>query len=155
MDNVGLDKKGMTLVEVMVALFIIAICITPVFNSFLLSTRNTGSSEKEIMALELAQGLLEEAVGCNFDQITSVPGNRPFNRIDSRFGYLESINLMQQGLADQLAAGEDTDFSYNLEVGSDPDYPGTMKIIKVNVYYQEKLTGSLKKVVLTGAKARG
>lgn len=123
------DKRGMTLIEVMVALFILALCIIPISSGLLVAKKQAESSEKGLQALGLAQGKLEELMNHDFADIEDVATAVDF-------------------------PGPYAGYSYTVDVNNDTTYPATLKIIKVTVYYAEAGTGIQKSVEITGARAK-
>lgn len=123
------DKRGMTLIEVILSIVVVAFCVLPVCNGLLFGKKQVEISEERITALELAQGKLEETISYNFDDLNNVNQAIHFN-------------------------DPYRDYSYTVNVTHDADYPGKMKIISITVYYMDNITQEINSVELTGARAQ-
>jgi|CZCB01.1.fsa_nt_gi prepilin-type N-terminal cleavage/methylation domain-containing protein len=69
------NEAGFTLVEILVALFILAIIITALASSFVLATRITDENRLEMMAVSLANEAVEEIRSLEFSEIGTLGGD--------------------------------------------------------------------------------
>ncbi|SFR02861.1 prepilin-type N-terminal cleavage/methylation domain-containing protein [Desulfoscipio geothermicus] len=149
------NKRGMTLVEVMVALFILSVCVLPVYSSLLMGKKQVESAEKKAVALEMAQGILEEVMSRDYSAINDLLViNNQLKAVDAVYNYTQALDLLSQGRQNDLLPTAGTAYSYTVDVSSDNTYPNTMKIISVTVYYTEAGSNVQKSVQITGARTK-
>ncbi len=123
------NRRGMTLIEVIVALLILLLCAAPISSGMLVCKNQVESAEKKLAALQLAQGKLEELMSRDFPDIEDI----------------------QPGTAFPEPHAE---YSYSVEVAGDADYPAVLKIITVTVSYSKSESAGINSVIITGARAR-
>jgi prepilin-type N-terminal cleavage/methylation domain-containing protein len=79
----GKAKKGFTLLELIIAIGVLAIATIPIYNMFMTSTRFNAQSHKLTIATFTAQLRMEELVGLNFEELEkAIPDptdKKPFN----------------------------------------------------------------------------
>lgn len=68
--NFTTNKKGLTLVEVMVATSILAIVLLVVANVMITGQQATASSQQQTLSVNLAQGLMEEILALEVQSIS-------------------------------------------------------------------------------------
>ena len=98
------NEAGFTLVEILVALFILAIIITALASSFVLATRITAENRLEMMAVSLANEAVEEIRSLEFSEIGTLGGDPagdiPQYRVENingvEFGIYTMINWEEQ-----------------------------------------------------------
>ncbi|SFF92590.1 prepilin-type N-terminal cleavage/methylation domain-containing protein [Desulfotomaculum arcticum] len=147
------DKQGMTLIEVMIALLVLSISITPLLSSFLVSAKQLASSERKAAALYKAQGILEDVVQQNYDNINDLLKiDGELSRVAADYGYTEALNVIAQDNRDNnvLLASAATGYSYTVEVTEQ----NAVKKIIVTVYYMEPSVGRETSIKLAGARAK-
>lgn len=120
----GKKDDGFSLLEVMLAVLLLGIVLTPMLNIFITSGRLAASSWSETIALNLAQAKLEEMKDTSFDSVVEQSGAFPDN----------------------------PDYNYAISVTSDEDYPSFLKVVTVTVNYYE--SGGPNSVSLTMEKSR-
>lgn len=122
------NQKGFTLVEVIITVFILSLCVIPVYTGLLAGSKNVDSAQRRMIALGLAQGKLEEILSLDYRSISSRETKENFPDPYSRYSYTVFVT-------------EET-------------IPAQWKKISLTVYYLETGTGTEKSVVITGARGR-
>lgn len=84
-----LNKKGFTLIEVMISLAIISIISVSFFSVFTNSFMYTIKSKQKLEAINLAQNYIEEIKVCNCENVYNLYSNKNFDEGD----YIVSTNL--------------------------------------------------------------
>lgn len=88
-DDIG---RGFTLLEVLVAVFILVIFLVVVFNIFPVTRHALQLSENHLNAAFLGQSLLEEARTAGFSSIVPISGSRTFSGTDNGNPFTQTIN---------------------------------------------------------------
>ncbi len=122
------NQRGFTLVEVIITVFILSLCVIPVYTGLLAGSKNVDSAQRRMIALGLAQGKLEEILSLDYRSISSRETKENFPDPYSRYSYTVFVT-------------EET-------------IPAQWKKISLTVYYLETGTGTEKSVVITGARGR-
>ncbi|HOV79813.1 MAG TPA: type II secretion system protein [Bacillota bacterium] len=103
--RIGTKNKGFTLLELMIAVLLLGIVLTPLLEIFSRSSRISADSWFETTALNLAQSKLEEVKDLPFDDVVCQSGVFP----------------------------ENPEYAYELTVTPDPEYSFLIKIATVKV----------------------
>lgn len=122
------NQRGFTLVEVIITVFILSLCVIPVYTGLIAGSKNVDSAQRRMIALGLAQGKLEEILSLDYRSISSRETKENFPDPYSRYSYTVFVT-------------EET-------------IPAQWKKISLTVYYLETGTGTEKSVVITGARGR-
>jgi len=122
------NQRGFTLVEVIITVFILSLCVVPVYTGLIAGSKNVDSAQRRMIALGLAQGKLEEILSLDYRSISSRETKENFPDPYSRYSYTVFVT-------------EET-------------IPAQWKKISLTVYYLETGTGTEKSVVITGARGR-
>ncbi|SHM30851.1 hypothetical protein SAMN05660826_00749 [Caldanaerovirga acetigignens] len=77
--NSGQKIGGFTLVEVLLATLIIVVATVPIMNAFFQGTRWTAESREMIMALNLAQMVLEKLYDKEYDELDASEVTEPIS----------------------------------------------------------------------------
>ncbi|MDI6709699.1 MAG: type II secretion system protein [Thermoanaerobacterales bacterium] len=93
------DRRGFTLIEVMLALVIIGVALIPVLNLFQTATGNVVTAQRETRATFLAQARLDEVKGLGYEAINNV--SRTTCPEDPDYEYAVAVEL--QGVAKKIA----------------------------------------------------
>ena len=120
-------NRGYMLLGVIVSILVLCIFTVPVTMSLVASVRQSQSAEKRFMALELAQGKLEEVTAMEYEDIGPM----------ERESFPEPCGL----------------FDFAVVVTVDEAYTGLKNII-VSVYYTEPGSGAEKTVTIRGTRAK-
>lgn len=104
-------------------------CIISISTGLVASKKHVESADKKLIALELAQGKLEEIISQEYSSINNVTKPVSF-------------------------PGDYVAYSYAVSVSNDSLYQDTLKIISVTVYYKDAAYGEQKSLLLTGARSR-
>ena len=148
------DKQGLTLIEVMVALLILSLSVTPLITSALVAKKQVAITERKAIALQKAQGILEDIVHQNYDSISDLLIiNGRLSRVAADYGYTEALDSIargNQGQSSILLAPATASYSYTVEVVEQ----NNLKKIIVTVYYFEPADGREASIKLTGARAK-
>lgn len=75
----GKQNKGFTLVEVLIAITILAIIVTPLLHAFVTSSRTNAKAKQLMKATTLAQNVMEELKANSLEEVS-----RQFNNNDAR-----------------------------------------------------------------------
>lgn len=124
MYNIKNREEGFTLLELMIAVLLLGLVLVPMLDLFSMSGKISTISWFELTAANLAQSKLEEIKDLPFNSVTSNSGN-----------FLDK-----------------TDYSYEVTVIPDPEYPAYLKIITATVHYSDP--GGNKSVSLTMEKLK-
>lgn len=116
--NLPKDKRGFTLVEVLIAAVILAAVMIPLMTSFINATRWTAEAKELLTAANLAQSKLEEMKNKPFRDVQNNPPNPgdppvPFPGFS---GYAYRITVLEYP-------------------GNDPDLTGHLKTVTATVFY--------------------
>lgn len=65
------NEKGLTLLEIVIAMIILVTAIVPMFNMLELGTNYYKTSADQTLALSLAQGIMEEQLAKSFESLQS------------------------------------------------------------------------------------
>lgn len=122
------DKRGFIMLEVVIAILIFGISIVPASVALVAVSHQSESDGARLVALQLAQGKLEEVTGNKYEYIVA-----------------EEIN--------RFTAPYDG-YRYSVETAEDEVYSGFLKKIRVTVYYTEPGSGRERTVTITGARAK-
>ena len=86
------SNKGFSLIEIIVAVAILAIIVLPLLNAFVASSKMNAMSKNKLMAIEIAKNIMEEVKGYNLADIArlgdpsitspTIFGNTGFNELD-------------------------------------------------------------------------
>jgi len=103
--------RGFTIIEVLIAIFILEIGILGVASFFTTGFKITKTAREETIASNLAAGLLDEEVVNSFDNIPVAIGSREKYSIDASspfYNYEKKIDIsyIDANLADSVAATE-------------------------------------------------
>lgn len=104
------DRRGFALLELLVSVMILAACLVPVSACIVTIRENLQAAEREQVALQLAQGKLEEMIGQEYGTIEGTSQSEPF-------------------------PPPHTGFSYSIRVTEDTDFSSGLKYITVTVFY--------------------
>jgi len=104
-------RKAFTIIEVLVAIFILEVGILGVASFFTTGFKITKTAREETIASNLAAGLLDEEVAISFDNIPVGPGTRTKYSTDASspfYNYEEKIDItyIDANLSDSVAATE-------------------------------------------------
>lgn len=102
------NEKGLTLVEVLFAVIILAVALIPMLTMFTTGERFNAGARKMSTAVNLAQGKLEELKNTPFKDITDVTPATPFLSPNAAYRYVIDV-----------------------------DQTGDLKTVTVAVYYRE------------------
>lgn len=86
------QQKGFTLMEVLVAVFVLTIFIVVVFNIFPVTRHALQLSENHVNAVFLGKSLLEDARTAGFGSIAPISGSRTFGGTDNGNPFTRTIN---------------------------------------------------------------
>lgn len=126
-------SDGFTLVETMVAVFLLTIGLLGVSQVFTVSSRHTMNSRKETVANSLAQEIREKILSESFDDIVSI-----FDGVDT--GDPSSITSPASDWANHLAAGLGPDARGTVQVDTpdeDVSLSQGMVGVTVTIYWLE------------------
>lgn len=127
------NKSGFTLIETMVAIFVLTIGILAIIQAFPLGTNIQKSSQMQTVALELSQSKMEEIISKSYKEILINIENEPYG-FDPNFAALRretSVNYFDPN---------------NPEIVPDEDLG--IKKIEVKVFWHSPLVLTEKNVVL-------
>ena len=68
-------NKGFSLIELIIAIAILAIVLVPVLNAFVTSAKIDGKSKTELQATTAAQNIMEQIRGADFDDLLATSGS--------------------------------------------------------------------------------
>ena len=123
-----INQRGMSLIEVMIALLILMLCATSISTGLLVCKKQVENAHERLTALQLAQGKMEELMSGDFSELGDIQPGAVFPAPYS-------------------------DYRYSVEVSADADYPAVLKIITVTVSDTAAGSIGLNSVSITGAKA--
>lgn len=88
------DNKGMTLVELLAAIAILAVVTTPFLNSFLASARSNQKARNTLRATTVAQNLMEGIEGFSLEEIcTQINHEASKSKLYLPYGYEAHVEL--------------------------------------------------------------
>jgi prepilin-type N-terminal cleavage/methylation domain-containing protein len=121
------DKRGVTLVEIIVSIAILGIIITPLATLFVSSVRNNGNARNRMIANQVAQRYMEKAMSNPIVFKNSITKN-PFN--DSESGMKVRVDI-SDNYDFQLDAGGNISYHFSFEASS-KDFNNNKLIIENN-----------------------
>jgi len=124
-----ISKAGFTLIEAMVATFIIIVGIVAVLQMFPLSVEQQKMGERATIATELAQGKIEEIISKSYDDILAGQSTEDYGAISGFSAYKRVIYTTCVN-----ANSQDVLCSYNPSGDPEP-----VKKIEVTVYWKSTL----------------
>jgi len=80
-ESLMVQKKGFTLIEVMVTLFLIVVMIISIFSVFPQTRKGLAHSEARVNAAILGRSILDNQRSLGFDFLTSLTGTTTYNRL--------------------------------------------------------------------------
>ncbi|HUY53303.1 MAG TPA: prepilin-type N-terminal cleavage/methylation domain-containing protein [Candidatus Dormibacteraeota bacterium] len=126
MGLIKLNKNGDTIVEVLIAMVILAFVLTGAYQSAQYSLNNIINSENRVTALNIASGQIEslkQLLATNPTSINPLGGNF---YLDNSNGYKQTSSLQTKGV-----------FMYDFEAPIPPNPPTTYNYtFTVNVYWR-------------------
>ncbi|MCL0062930.1 type II secretion system GspH family protein [Peptococcaceae bacterium] len=91
------DKKGFTMVEVMLVLMIILLAIIPLMNIFIQSKKDAAAALQRTQAVFLAQSILEEYKAKDFDDIaTGISDPEPIKIENHSYDYRVKVEYYNE-----------------------------------------------------------
>lgn len=108
------QKTAMSLAEVVIAIAIISLFMTPAMISYTNSTKQIGKANHALFAASMARYIRQQMYAMNFDEIVSIPPTKPQNETavsHGKFCYFADLydqNLFHKYPALFAAAGEST-----------------------------------------------
>lgn len=93
------NDRGFTLIELMVAVLILAVALIPLLGMFVQSRVVSGESWDEVTAVSLAQGKMEELKQMPFSALAD-EGPTPFAEPFDAMRYLVSVENVAPGLVE-------------------------------------------------------
>lgn len=142
-------ERGVSLVEILVALCIVGLAIAPLLGLFRSGRATSESNLEKLQAVYLAQKALEQVrreAEVRFDTLVSVPAAAPLvaERIEDICYYFRRVDVFGHNLGNRFVfpelAGKLKDFSCSVEIRP---WEGlkNCKLVVVTIYFSRKALG--------------
>ena len=122
--------KGITLIETIIAVFILAVGITGVLYMFPMGTQIAKSSQMATIAIQLVQAKAEEKISESYDELLIATTTEGYGEIDGFSAYKRVTKINCVHPLDLSEIFCDYDFTYD---------PFPMKKIEITVYWKSPL----------------
>lgn len=122
------NERGLTMVEVLVAVVILSVCLIPLLEAITAGSRTVHHSRRVLTALNLAKGKIEELKASGWEGLDGVVCGR--RRFDPPYA----------------------EYEYEIAIMEDRNFPRRVKVCTVTVYYR---VGKMEKQIgITGVVTR-
>jgi prepilin-type N-terminal cleavage/methylation domain-containing protein len=132
------DNRGTTLIEVLVSIIILGMILTGFFQFFIFSQQTTTNNQEKLVAINIAQSVLEQIKGNAYPEITENSDTKIYDSTSVCTGSNQSVK--NECLNRYMKTENNKDYSIEIEV--DPKLSNGLHIVKVNVYGQGRFLES-------------
>jgi len=136
-----MNKKGFTIIEVIVAVFILAVGIVAVLNMFPLGIQMARSSQMASVAVHLGQEKIEEMLSDTYNNLIEGTATEEYGSIPGFEGHKRKTNINCVNYENLLEVSCDYDLT------NDPE---PLKKIEVEVFWRSSLVAAEKSINLVG-----
>ena len=113
--------KGFSLIEIIVAIAILAVIVLPLLHAFVTSSRLNAKARNKLMAIETAKNIMEQIKGYNLAEIAK--GANPANPSELRFGNSGFAELEYNASESKYVVASNDSIRLNPATGKYDFYP--------------------------------
>jgi len=95
--NEAKDRRGFTLIELIVSITILAIVIVPTLGLFSAAFKNNRYAKEKLVAIALAQGRIEELKAMNYQNLIGQEGTTAVEKDGTKYSIITIIEPINEG----------------------------------------------------------
>ena len=121
------SNKGFSLVEIIVAIAILAVIVLPLLNAFVTSSKLNVKSKDKLMAVETAKNIMEEMRGYKLNEIAKLAESSAFSNDDFKELDYDSIDTKKDILIDNTTTAKDVVDAVKSDAAIPPSIASTVQ----------------------------